>query len=88
MREGLDDPGDWVQHRENRLWLPVRFLVQVDEADAAATKDCVDKNARCPQWAADGDCPVCKHLPGLPHGHWGTTSPSSSSMGLRAADEP
>ena len=24
VREGLEDPGDWVQHRENKLWLPVR----------------------------------------------------------------
>ncbi len=58
VREGLDDPGDWVQHRENKLWLPVRFLLPIEEPDSTvpSATDCVDKSDRCPQWAADGDC--------------------------------
>jgi hypothetical protein len=65
VREGLEDPGDWVQHSENKLWLPVRFLLPVEApgannaAAAAAAEpsvDCVDKSNRCVQWAADGDC--------------------------------
>ena len=34
VREGLEDPGDWVQHSENKLWLPVRFLLPVEAPGA------------------------------------------------------
>ena len=53
---GLEDPGDWVRHT-NDLWLPVRFLVPVEDAgQGAGDSDCVDKSPRCAEWAADGDC--------------------------------
>lgn len=56
VREGLDDPGDWVQHRGNKLWLPVRFLLPVDGPGGTNALDCTDHNDRCPEWAAAGDC--------------------------------
>lgn len=31
VREGLEDPGEWVQHRANKLWLPVRAHVKLPD---------------------------------------------------------